>query len=63
MTNIFGRRVDNVEYDPGRHDAMKDSLQPGSKNRLSCVSFPADKGGGPTVFHPVVAEATDKWVP
>jgi len=34
--DVFGRRVDNVEYNPGGHDAVNDGLQPMSKNRSSC---------------------------
>ena len=29
VADIFRRRVDNVKYDPCRHDAVSDSLQPG----------------------------------
>ena len=43
VTDIFGRRVDNVENDPGRHDAVNDGLQPGDKNRLSFMGFPANE--------------------
>ena len=45
MTDILGRRVDNVEHDPCRHDAVNDSLQPRSKNRLSYTGFPDNERG------------------
>ena len=40
VSDVFGRRVDHMEYDPGRHDTVDDSLQPAGKNRFSLVSFP-----------------------
>lgn len=62
MTDVFGRRVDNVEYYSCRHDAVDDGLQPRGKNRLSHMGFPVNEIEGPTVFRPAVAEETDKRV-
>jgi hypothetical protein len=62
VADISGRRVGNVEDNPGRHDAMNDGLQPADKNRLSFTGFPVDESKGPTVFPLVGAEATDRWV-
>jgi len=62
VTDTFGRRIDNVEYDPGRHDAVNDGLQPVNKDKLSLTAFRFDESEGLTAFPLVGAEATDKRV-
>jgi len=60
VTDTFGRRIDNVEYNSGRYDAVNDGLQPINKYRLSFTAFRFDESEGLTAFPLVEAEATDR---